>query len=74
MPGRRHALRLLAALPAAGTLLLIPSTLPYSLDFTCNTWVMRALAEAGLPVAGTCLRTTAMAAARAEAARQQAAA
>lgn len=55
-----------------GGQLLVPSRLPYSLRFTCNTWVMRALAEAGLPVpvAGIRLRGEAMAALRAEAARQ----
>lgn len=57
-----------------GRQLLIPSRLPYSLRFTCNTWVMRALAEAGLPipVAGIRLRGEAMAALRAEQARQAA--
>lgn len=61
--------------PASGALLLLPSRLPYGLGFTCNTWVMRALAEAGLPVpvAGIRLRGEAMAALRAEAARQAAA-
>jgi hypothetical protein len=64
-------------LPSAdpqGRLLLIPSRLPYALRFTCNTWVMRALAEAGLPVpvAGIRLRGEAMAALRAEQARQAA--
>lgn len=55
-----------------GGLLLVPSRLPYSLRFTCNTWVMQALAEAGLPVpvAGIRLRGEAMAALRAERARQ----
>ena len=61
--------------PASGAWLLVPSRLPYSLGFTCNTWVMRALAEAGLPVpvAGIRLRGSAMAALRAEATRQAAA-
>jgi hypothetical protein len=60
--------------PASGAWLLVPSRLPYSLGFTCNGWVMRALAEAGLPVpvAGIRLRGAAMAAVRAEAARQAA--
>ena len=60
--------------PASGAWLLVPSRLPYSLGFTCNTWVMQALAEAGLPVpvAGIRLRGAAMAAVRAEAARQAA--
>jgi hypothetical protein len=64
----------LPAAPAAGGWLLLPSHLPYSVGFTCNTWVMRALAEAGLPVpvAGIRLRGAAMAALRAEAARQAA--
>lgn len=55
-----------------GRMVLLPSRLPYSLGFTCNTWVMRALALAGLPVpvAGIRLRGEAMAALRAEAARQ----
>jgi hypothetical protein len=59
--------------PAAG-MLILPSTIPYSLRFTCNTWVMRALAEGGLPVPvdGIILRRQAMAAIRAEAARQAA--
>jgi hypothetical protein len=58
--------------PADGAVLLMPSTLPYSLDFTCNTWVMRALARAGLPVpvAGVTRRSTAMAMVLEEAARQ----
>jgi hypothetical protein len=64
-----------AQLPPAdprGGQVLVPSRLPYSLGFTCNTWVMRALAEAGLPVpvAGIRLRGEAMAALRAEQARQ----
>jgi hypothetical protein len=59
--------------PGAG-MLLLPSSIPYSLRFTCNTWVMRALAEGGLPVPvdGIILRRQAMAALRAEAARQAA--
>lgn len=58
----------------SGAWLLVPSRLPYSIGFTCNGWVMRALAEAGLPVpvAGIRLRGAAMAAVRAEAARQAA--
>lgn len=61
--------------PPSGRLLLVPSRLPYTLGFTCNTWVMRALAEAGLPVPvrRIRLRSEAMAAIRAEAARQGAA-
>lgn len=61
------------AAPAGGAWLLLPSRLRYTLAFTCNTWVMRALAEAGLPVPvnGIRLRGEAMAALRAEA-RQQA--
>lgn len=60
--------------PPSGRLLLVPSRLPYSLNFTCNTWVMRALAQTGLPVpaAGIRLRGATMAAVRAEAARQAA--
>jgi len=60
--------------PPSGRWLLVPSRLPYTLGFTCNTWVMRALAEAGLPVPvrGIRLRGEAMAAIRAEAARQAA--
>ena len=60
--------------PASGAWLLVPSRLRYSLGFTCNTWVMQALAEAGLPVpvAGIRFRAEAMAALRAEAARQAA--
>ena len=58
--------------PARGGWLLLPARRRYSLGFTCNTWVMQALAEAGLPVpvAGIRLRGEAMAALRAEAARQ----
>lgn len=58
--------------PPSGRWLLVPSRLPYTLGFTCNTWVLRALAEAGLPVpgAGIRLRGEAMAAIRAEAVRQ----
>ncbi len=63
-----------APLPALrpGRSVLVPSRLPYALDFTCNTWVMQALALAGLPVpvAGIRLRSGAMAAIHAEAARQ----
>lgn len=61
-----------AAAPAGGALLLLPSRLRYTLAFTCNTWVMRALAEGGLPVPvdGIRLRGEAMAALRAEARRQ----
>ncbi len=61
--------------PASGALLLVPSGLRYTLGFTCNGWTMRALALAGLPVpvAGIRLRGEAMAALRAEAARQAAA-
>ncbi|WP_137124976.1 DUF2459 domain-containing protein [Roseomonas sp. HF4] len=60
--------------PASGAWLLVPSRLPYSIGFTCNGWVMRALAEAGLPVPveGIRLRSAAIAAVRAEAARQAA--
>jgi hypothetical protein len=63
-----------APAPGGGWLLL-PARTPYSLGFTCNTWVMQALARAGLPVpvAGIRLRGEAMAALRAEAARQAAA-
>ena len=62
----------MAAAPASGGWLLLPSRLRYTLGFTCNTWVMQALAEAGLPVpvAGIRLRGEAMAALRAEARRQ----
>lgn len=65
----------LPPVPASGAWLLVPSRLRYSLCFTCNTWVMQALAEAGLPVpvAGIRFRSEAMAALRAEAARQAAA-
>jgi len=58
--------------PASGAMLLVPSRLRYTLDLTCNTWVMRALSEAGLPVpvSGIRLRGEAMTAIRAEAARQ----
>lgn len=61
--------------PPSGAWLLVPSRLRYSPDFTCNTWVMRALAEAGLPVpaTGIRLRNAAMAALHVEAARQAAA-
>ena len=65
----------LAGVPASGAWLLLPARRRYSLGFTCNTWVMQALAEAGLPVpvAGIRLRGETMAALRAEAARQAAA-
>ncbi len=55
-----------------GAWLLLPSARRYSLGFTCNTWVMAGLAAAGLPVpvAGIRFRGEAMAALRAEAARQ----
>lgn len=58
--------------PASGTWLLVPSRLRYAPGFTCNSWVMRALAEAGLPVPVSAirLRGEAMAALRTEAARQ----
>lgn len=61
-----------AAAPEGGGWLLLPSARRYSLGFTCNTWVMAALAAAGLPVpvGGIRLRGEAMAALRAEAARQ----
>lgn len=67
--------QLAAPLPVAtpdGAWILAPSRLRYSVAFTCNTWVMRALAEAGLPVParGIRLRSAAMAALRAEARRQ----
>lgn len=60
------------SLPPGAGLRLVPSVIAYSLRFTCNTWVTRALAEAGLPVpfAGIVLRGQAMAAVRAEAVRQ----
>lgn len=58
--------------PADGAWLLLPSARRYSLGFTCNTWVMAALAAAGLPVpvSGIRFRREAMDALRAEAARQ----
>jgi hypothetical protein len=58
--------------PLPGPPVLLRSSLPYSLGFTCNTWVMRALAVAGLPVpvAGIRLRGETMAALGVEAARQ----
>lgn len=64
----------LPPVPADGGWLLLPSARRYSLGFTCNGWVMAALAAAGLPVpvAGIRLRGEAMAALRAEAARQAA--
>jgi hypothetical protein len=60
------------SLPPGAGLRLVPSVIAYSLRFTCNTWVMRALAEAGLPVpiAGIVLRRETMAAVRMEASRQ----
>jgi hypothetical protein len=62
----------LAPAPPGGGSLLLPARQRYTLGFTCNTWVMQALAEAGLPVPvqGIRLRGAAMAALRAEAARQ----
>jgi hypothetical protein len=65
----------LAPAPPGGGWLLLPSRRRYSLGFTCNSWVMQALAEAGLPVPvdGIRLRGEAMAALRLEAARQRAA-
>ncbi|CAH0297095.1 DUF2459 domain-containing protein [Roseomonas sp. CECT 9278] len=64
----------LAPAPPGGGWLLLRARRRYSLGFTCNSWVMQALAEAGLPVpvAGIRLRGEAMAALRAEAARQAA--
>lgn len=61
----------LPPVPPGGSLLL-PSRRRYSLRFTCNSWVMAALAAAGLPVpvSGVGLRREAMAALRVEAARQ----
>lgn len=58
--------------PPGGAWLLLPSTRRYSLGFTCNTWVMAALAAAGLPVpvTGIRFRGEAMTALRSEAARQ----
>lgn len=55
------------ALRTDGGATLLRSRLRYSLDFTCNTWVLRALAEAGLsvPVAGMRFRGETMAALRA---------
>jgi hypothetical protein len=63
---------LAAAAPPGGRWLLLPARRRYSLGFTCNTWVMQAVAEAGLPVpvAGIRLRGEAMEALRVEAARQ----
>lgn len=60
------------SLPPGAGLRLVPSVIAYSLRFTCNTWVVRALAEAGLPVRfeGIILRREAMAAIRREALRQ----
>lgn len=59
--------------PPGGAFLLVPAARRYSLDFTCNTWVMAALAAAGLPVPvqGIRLQVDVMDALRAEAARQQ---
>lgn len=64
----------LAPAPPGGGWLLLPARPRYALGFTCNTWVMQALAEAGLPVpvSGIRLRGEAMGALRAEAARQRA--
>jgi hypothetical protein len=61
-----------APAPAGGGWLLMPATRRYSLGFTCNTWVMAALAATGLPVpvSGIRFRGEAMEALRAEAARQ----
>ncbi|MBR0674150.1 DUF2459 domain-containing protein [Neoroseomonas soli] len=61
--------------PPSGAWLLVPSRLRYTPGFTCNTWVMHALAEAGLPVpvATIRLRGETMVALRTEAARQAAA-
>jgi len=69
---RRSIAGPLAAAPPGGPWLLLPAGRRYSLGFTCNTWVMEALAQAGLPVPvrGIRLRGEAMAALRAEAARQ----
>ncbi len=55
-----------AAAPPGGAWLLLPARRPYKLGFTCNTWVMAALAAAGLPVPveGIRLRGEAMAALR----------
>ncbi|BDG75051.1 DUF2459 domain-containing protein [Roseomonas fluvialis] len=63
------------AAPPGGSWLLLPARRGYTLGFTCNTWVMEALAAAGLPVpvAGIRLRGEAMAALRDEARRQAAA-
>jgi hypothetical protein len=65
----------LAPAPPGGGWLLLPARRRYSLGFTCNSWVMQALAESGLPVPvdGIRLRGEAMAALRREAARQGAA-
>jgi hypothetical protein len=60
------------SLPPGAGLRLVHSVIAYSLRFSCNTWVVRALAEAGLPVRfeGIVLRRETMAAVRAEALRQ----
>ncbi|MEO3475711.1 DUF2459 domain-containing protein [Roseomonas sp. CAU 1739] len=64
----------LAPAPENGARLLLPSAQRYSLGFTCNGWVMAALAAAGLPVpvAGIRFRGEAMTALRIEARRQAA--
>lgn len=68
----RQARAPLPPAPADGGWALVPSAIPYSLGFTCNSWVMQAVAEAGLPVpvTGLQLRHNAMAALRAEVMRQ----
>jgi hypothetical protein len=55
-----------AAAPPGGSWLLLPARRRYALGFTCNTWVMAAVAAAGLPVPvdGIRLRREAMAALR----------
>ncbi|WP_188969630.1 DUF2459 domain-containing protein [Neoroseomonas lacus] len=60
------------AAPPGGAWLLLASSRRYSLDFTCNTWVMAGLAAAGLPVpvAGIRFRGESMRAVRTEATRQ----
>jgi hypothetical protein len=69
---RDHLAGPLAPAPPEGAWLLLPSARHYTLGFTCNTWVMAALAAGGLPVpvAGIRFRGEAMAALRAEASRQ----